>query len=961
MSTRRSVGRRSLESLLVLLIGLGVLPALAAGGIVDCNGNGVDDATDISNGTSEDCNFDGVPDECGVPITCTRPPTQFLDPPPGEEWAETQLVGGAGASDGWVAWMGTLASGSNVLVLYEENTSGPDPVLEYRDAVSIPSGLSFAASDGVTAVFVDSSGPGSPSLVVYRQTAGVWSLGPEDTISPPCANNTGPAPHVDGDLIAVFWGTVNSACVVDETEFDGHVRVYRRGGGGIWSNAFTWDLPRANDNTVLTVSRTIGLDVDNGTVVVNFDDASGGVGTNVLRTWFFDDGGASFSLGATFDGVAQLPVYKSGRLLWWNFMTSTQNVTRRDGALFTDELSVPVAFSFGVGMNDEANVLDIFDDEYQRAGTVWTQSAEQTPGTPATRRWKIGSYFGLPAAWNIDEDTSMLTGLDCNCNGIADSCDIFDGAPDCNGNIRPDSCDIDDMIAEDCNMNDVIDECELLDCPPGDLSCGDCNENGVLDGCETDSDLDGVIDDCDQCPGADDIPDCDNDGTPDCVVIDTCDGSPACDDCDLNGIPDGCEVNVMTEYAIDDGSPNGSLGLNVAADFAWFNEFTVEAGATSLTQVRVMFNQMPVGTPIQIVVWDDPNNDGDPIDATTIQVVDAEITRNDAIYADYDIPTTDVGAAGDTFFVGVFVTVNNQFPARRDSNNPQGRSWVAAHNPGALDLNDLSGGGNLFNLTQLDPSLNGNFMVRAIATANPDCNENGRQDSCDIDLGSSLDENMDGIPDECAPVCPAPPAPTAEASGIPRNRYLSMNLGNPVGQYAVRVTLPASDPNSGGVAITQFAGIPLPAREAQNPDDTFDVSLLQCTPHFQDWSAFDLLDVYGPNVVPGSAYEVELVPDCCADPFDRTCGSATLLIPTAEQWADVVAPFQDSGSNQPDINDILAIIDKLLGQNPPLKVEAQLQPAALNPDDTIKIADVLDCIDAFLGAGYPYNAPAPCP
>ncbi|MCA9309948.1 MAG: PQQ-dependent sugar dehydrogenase, partial [Phycisphaerales bacterium] len=33
-------------------------------GITDCNNNGIDDATDIANGTSEDCNANGIPDEC---------------------------------------------------------------------------------------------------------------------------------------------------------------------------------------------------------------------------------------------------------------------------------------------------------------------------------------------------------------------------------------------------------------------------------------------------------------------------------------------------------------------------------------------------------------------------------------------------------------------------------------------------------------------------------------------------------------------------------------------------------------------------------------------------------------------------------------------------------------------------------------------------------------------------------
>ncbi|MFT7679568.1 MAG: hypothetical protein ACI8QC_003572, partial [Planctomycetota bacterium] len=46
-------------------------------GITDCNGNGVEDADDIANGTSLDCNSNGIPDECepdcdadGIPDDC---------------------------------------------------------------------------------------------------------------------------------------------------------------------------------------------------------------------------------------------------------------------------------------------------------------------------------------------------------------------------------------------------------------------------------------------------------------------------------------------------------------------------------------------------------------------------------------------------------------------------------------------------------------------------------------------------------------------------------------------------------------------------------------------------------------------------------------------------------------------------------------------------------------------------
>lgn len=38
--------------------------AIAAGR--DCNGNGIEDAIDIANGTSSDLDGDGVPDECQI-------------------------------------------------------------------------------------------------------------------------------------------------------------------------------------------------------------------------------------------------------------------------------------------------------------------------------------------------------------------------------------------------------------------------------------------------------------------------------------------------------------------------------------------------------------------------------------------------------------------------------------------------------------------------------------------------------------------------------------------------------------------------------------------------------------------------------------------------------------------------------------------------------------------------------
>ena len=51
--------------------------------LVDCNGNGVDDAIDISTGTSADCNTNDVPDECdiadGTSTDCDGGPVGIID------------------------------------------------------------------------------------------------------------------------------------------------------------------------------------------------------------------------------------------------------------------------------------------------------------------------------------------------------------------------------------------------------------------------------------------------------------------------------------------------------------------------------------------------------------------------------------------------------------------------------------------------------------------------------------------------------------------------------------------------------------------------------------------------------------------------------------------------------------------------------------------------------------------
>ncbi|NOS99998.1 MAG: right-handed parallel beta-helix repeat-containing protein [Phycisphaerales bacterium] len=68
--------------------------------------------------------------------------------------------------------------------------------------------------------------------------------------------------------------------------------------------------------------------------------------------------------------------------------------------------------------------------------------------------------FSAAGEYRIHE-LVVVTANDCNANEILDECDIDEGASeDCNTNAVPDECDLDGGSSEDCNGNDIPDECE---------------------------------------------------------------------------------------------------------------------------------------------------------------------------------------------------------------------------------------------------------------------------------------------------------------------------------------------------------------------------------------------------------------------------------------------------------------------------------------------------------------------
>jgi len=181
--------------------------------------------------------------------------------------------------------------------------------------------------------------------------------------------------------------------------------------------------------------------------------------------------------------------------------------------------------------------------------------------------------------------------MDCNSNGVVDSCDIASGTSlDLDGNGFPDEC------KPDCNQNGIPD--------PLDIAFGsslDCDGNGVPDECE-DCDGNGVGDACDIQAGA---PDCNANGLPDACDLasgfsEDCDGDTVPDACqiaqnpgldaDQNGVLDSCECG-WTSYCVTSPNSVGTGALISASGSSGVSQadLTLEASLAPPTQFGIFF------------------------------------------------------------------------------------------------------------------------------------------------------------------------------------------------------------------------------------------------------------------------------------------------------------------------------------------------------------------------------------
>ena len=327
-----------------------------------------------------------------------------------------------------------------------------------------------------------------------------------------------------------------------------------------------------------------------------------------------------------------------------------------------------------------------------------------------------GVYLGDDAA----------CGGDCEGDGVTDACAIAAGAPDCQPNGIPDDCDIDGDTSDDLDANGIPDECQH-----------DCNENGILDGCDV------------SCEPAY----CSTDYPEDCGLS---------LDCQPDWIPDECQIGLPgsgATYQHDDGTFEYVAGqpgppIDPPAYTAWLNHFTTEVAAETITEISLTWGKLEIGTPATVYLWDDPNGDGDPTDATVLASADTVSQYyEDDTFQIVDIPDTFVGPEGTSFFVGAIVEHDGYLdaPVMLDEDDPKGEGWLGGNIAAPIDPDNLGGVYSTPVAPISEVVGDFNLMVRAggvCGTCGADCNSNGIPDDCDI-AGGTEDCDENGVPDSC--------------------------------------------------------------------------------------------------------------------------------------------------------------------------------------------------------------------
>jgi hypothetical protein len=196
-----------------------------------------------------------------------------------------------------------------------------------------------------------------------------------------------------------------------------------------------------------------------------------------------------------------------------------------------------------------------------------------------------------------------------------------------------------------------------------------------------------------------------------------------------------------TLHQIDDGVSDMSFGIvdsNVPVatyDILWLNSFITQAPREIIRSISLAWGTPTVasgntgrlnGLTTEVLLYSDPNNDGNPEDAVLLTSALTTVTNQDTdIFTRVNITPTQVSG---NFFVAALMRnlpLNNAFPATFDSSSPlPDRSWLlfttSVTTPGiGINVDSLSGIRTIESFSTETARYNGNWLLRAQGRAVP--------------------------------------------------------------------------------------------------------------------------------------------------------------------------------------------------------------------------------------------------
>lgn len=479
----------------------------------DCNNNAVPD--DCESG-SDDCNADGRRDECGVFVRCGLFENQRLTVPDGaapyggpDSYGRSVSVNGDTALVGSIEPCGQGLFCSRVHI-YRRSASASGKWIEDATITSddpTPDGFGNAvAIDGDIAVIgarnaACAEGLNCGAAHIFRRdpSTGAWNREAKVTALDPRASDLfGWTVSVSGDTAVIGGGRGRECAGVAGTRC-GAVYVFRRSRlTGAWVSEGELAIPYAGERNELGWSISVSGDLTligdpasscaaglrcGAAYVYRFDSETGvwlqAATLTDPDTTDYDELGTSVSIDGdtAIVGAPGVPNGYRGSGVVYVFRRAA-GAWVLEARLIAEDAFPSAQFGKVVSLAGDTVAVGSRQEwvyAYQRLGSRWSNPAKLRPSD----NWNTG--FAYVA---VSQDTAFVARFesnncggpsscspmyvfplfdpDCNCNAVADVCDIEEATSlDCNANEIPDECDIENGISLDCNRNAVPDECDV--------------------------------------------------------------------------------------------------------------------------------------------------------------------------------------------------------------------------------------------------------------------------------------------------------------------------------------------------------------------------------------------------------------------------------------------------------------------------------------------------------------------